>query len=63
MRGLERIFSIARQTVALWMQKIVQALSNLKDTLLPAQPGDALELDELWSFVLKKSRKRWLGRI
>ena len=60
MRGLERIFEIARQTVAPWIQEIVQTLPDLKDTLLPAQPGDVLELDELWSFVLKKSGKRWL---
>jgi len=38
----------------------VRALPDLKDTLVPAQPGDVLEIDELWSFVLKKSRKRWL---
>jgi len=29
-------------------------------TLLPAQADDKLELDEMWSFVLKKSEKRWL---
>ena len=60
MRGLERIFPIARQTVAAWLQETVQALPDLKDTLLPAEPDDVLELDELWSFVLKKDRKRWL---
>lgn len=60
MRGLERIFYVARQTVARWVREIVQALPALKNTLLPAEPDDVLELDELWSFVLKKSRKRWL---
>jgi insertion element IS1 protein InsB len=60
MRGLERIFHVARQTVARWIQEIVPALPDLKDTLLPAEPDDVLELDELWSFVLKKDRKRWL---
>ena len=24
------------------------------------EPGDVLELDELWSFVLKKSQKHWI---
>jgi len=28
--------------------------------LSPAQAEDELELDEVWSFVLKKSEKRWL---
>ncbi|GAB4505244.1 MAG: hypothetical protein Fur0043_22390 [Anaerolineales bacterium] len=60
MRGLERIFNIARQTVARWIREIVRTLPDLKDTLLPAEPNDVLELDELWSFVLKKSEKRWL---
>ena len=60
LRGLERIFGMARQTVLCWLKEIVPALPDLKDTLLPAQPDDVLELDELWSFVLKKRQKRWL---
>ncbi len=60
MRGLERIFHVARQTVARWIRDVVSSLPDLKDTLLPAQPDDVLELDEAWSFVLKKSSKRWL---
>jgi transposase-like protein len=60
MRGLERVFHVARQTVARWIMELVHALPDLKDTLLPAEPDDVLELDELWSFVLKKNQKRWL---
>jgi IS1 family transposase len=60
MRGIERIFNVVRQTVARWIKEIVQALPDLKDSLQPAQPDDVLELDELWSFVLKKDQKRWL---
>ena len=30
------------------------------DALLPAESGDVLELDELWSFVGAKSRQLWL---
>ena len=30
------------------------------DTLLPAENGDVLELDELWSFVQKKTQQLWL---
>ena len=33
---------------------------SLAETLLPAQADDILELDEAWSFVLKKENKRWL---
>lgn len=62
MRGLERIFCVARQTAARWIQEIVQALPDLRDTLLPAELDDVLEVDELWSFVLKKSRKQWLSQ-
>jgi len=28
--------------------------------LSAAEDGDVLELDEVWSFVLKKTEKRWL---
>ncbi len=28
--------------------------------MLVAEPEDVLELDEVWSFVLKKTEKRWL---
>ena len=60
MRGVERIFEIARQTIARWIVELLHNLRDLKDTLLPAKPDDVLELDEMWSFVLKKSQKRWL---
>ena len=36
-------------------------LPDLNTTLvLPAAEEPTLELDELWSFVLKKTRKRWI---
>ena len=40
MRGLERIFLIARQTVARWIIELMGTLSDLKETLLPAKPND-----------------------
>jgi insertion element IS1 protein InsB len=45
-------------------RKKSQALPELSQTLARPDPDDheatALELDELWSFVLKKTRKRWV---
>ena len=41
-------------------QKKSEASPSVKDTLLPAKPEDLLELDEVWSFVLKKVNKYWL---
>ncbi len=32
----------------------------MSETLLPAEGGDVLELDELWSFVGSKANPRWL---
>jgi insertion element IS1 protein InsB len=32
----------------------------VKDVLLTAAPDEVLELDEIWSFVVKKVQKRWL---
>lgn len=60
MRGIERVFHIARQTLARWLRARAATLPDLADTLEPARPDDVLELDELWSFVLKKSAKRWI---
>jgi insertion element IS1 protein InsB len=38
----------------------VEQLPPLETTLADAQLEDVLELDELWSFVLKKTNKRWV---
>ena len=32
----------------------------LQATLLPAEPGDVLELDEVWSYVFKKTNQVWI---
>jgi len=60
MRGVARILGIARQTLARWITEAASRLPDLADTLEEARPDDLLELDELWSFVLKKSNKRWV---
>jgi insertion element IS1 protein InsB len=60
MRGIQRAFGVARQTLARWLREKAASLLDLVDTLMPAQPDDVLELDELWSFVLKKANKRWV---
>ena len=36
------------------------SLPAFEDTLLPSKAGDVLELDELWSFVEKKTQQAWL---
>jgi insertion element IS1 protein InsB len=60
MRGITRIFGIARQTLARWLEEKVAKLPDLTTTLEAAKSDDVLELDELWSFVFKKSNKRWI---
>jgi len=35
-------------------------IGYLETTLLPAQEGDVLELDEVWSFVFKKTNQVWI---
>src|SRR6266700_2023819 len=52
LRGVQRVFGVARQTIAQWMKMHVQKLPEIKDILLAATPYDVLELDEVWSFVL-----------
>jgi IS1 family transposase len=63
LRGLERIFGVARQTIATWIYHYVRQLPPLRATLLPAQPDDILELDEAWSFVRIKVNKQWLWTV
>ena len=41
-------------------QKKWLSLPALHETLLPFEQGDELELDEAWTFVLKRKNKRWL---
>ncbi len=60
LRGIERLFGISRRTVLTWIEQWVDHLPALEMTLAAAQLNDVLELDELWSFVLKKTNKRWI---
>ena len=60
MRGVTRIFGVARSTLARWLREKGAQLPELAETLAEAQPGDVLELDELWSFVYQKENKRWV---
>ena len=58
LRGVARIFALARQTVARWLSPPIQKLPQGEDTLLPAPADDVLELDEVWSCVLNKAGPR-----
>lgn len=60
LRGIERLFGISRRTVASWIERWAAQLPPLEPKLTSAQADDVLELDELWSFVLKKSNQRWV---
>ena len=40
--------------------KKAESLPPLSEILLPAEKGDVLELDELWSFVGSKANPRWV---
>ncbi|HEY9152834.1 MAG TPA: IS1 family transposase [Anaerolineales bacterium] len=63
LRGLERVFEVARQSISRWIIEHVKDLPELKDTVLPAEPGDVLEYDEAWSFVLKKTNQYGLWTV
>ena len=60
LRGIERLFGVSRRTVAHWIAGWADHLPPLADTLAEARWDDVLELDELWSFVLKKDHQRWI---
>jgi IS1 family transposase/transposase-like protein len=59
-RGIERLWGISRHTLATWMESWVEQLPPLEATLVEAQLEDILELDEAWSFVLRKANQRWV---
>ena len=40
--------------------KKISQLPSFEATVLPAQKGDSLEADEMWSFVAKKKNKKWI---
>jgi IS1 family transposase/transposase-like protein len=60
LRGLGRIYGVARQTVMNWIRGHVQGLPSMSESLLPKQPGDVLELAALWAFVYCKANEAWL---
>lgn len=60
LRGIERLFGLSRRTVADWIEDWAEHLPPLEATLAAAQAEDVLELDEVWSFVLKKANQRWV---
>ena len=60
MRGIQRIFGVVPQTLKRWLEDMGTTLTDLVETLLPSKEDDVLELDELWSFVLKKDNQHWI---
>ncbi|MBU0510792.1 MAG: hypothetical protein KJ638_03700 [Chloroflexi bacterium] len=62
MRGIERIFQISRYTLARWLLEWFEKLPALADTLVQWEPGDVLELDELWSDSTEKRLSHRRGR-
>jgi transposase-like protein len=60
LRGIERTFGVARQTVAKWLRQEDEQQPALPP-LETAQAGDVLELDELWSFVGSKKTNAGSG--
>ncbi len=46
MRSVEYLVGVARQTLAAWLKKAAQN-PTVQDTLVPAQPEDKLEVDEV----------------
>ncbi|WP_259083434.1 IS1 family transposase [Salinibacter ruber] len=58
-RAISRIFGISRNTLTRWLKKGRESDSVAKG-LQSAEENDVLELDECWTYVRKRSNKRWL---
>jgi len=63
MRGIERVFGVARQTVSAWLKQQAEKQPNLEATLgdIPSEQN-VLEYDELQHFVQKKAKSGGSGR-
>ena len=59
MRGLTRLYPISRNTLKPMLKKVAEQ-PTVKESLLPAENEEVLELDEIWSFVFVKTAKYWL---
>jgi insertion element IS1 protein InsB len=63
-RGVHRIFGVARNTVSGWIRQKATALPELRDTLVPPDPNNpedtVMELDERWSCVWAKAVQAWI---
>ena len=60
LRGVCRIFNIGRQTLRNWILDHTDNLPDLITTLLSPKHDDVLGLDEMWSFVARKTNKTWI---
>merc|ERR1712135_90270 len=60
LRGLARTFKCSRTTITRWLSDKLKTLPEISDTLQPADNQDILELDEVCSFVQRKSNKAWI---
>ena len=60
MRGIERTFGVARQTLAKWLKEKADSLPK-RPPLKGSEAEDVLELDELWSFVGSKKTNDGFG--
>lgn len=63
LRGIERTFGVSRTSVIEWIKK-AEKLPALSETVMIPDANDpeatTLELDELWSFVLRKANQAWV---
>jgi insertion element IS1 protein InsB len=57
---LEHRLTISRRTISRWLAMWIDQVPPLETSLVPADIGDVLELDELWSFVGNKQQPRWV---
>ena len=60
LRGLSRTFKHSRTTITKWLKSKLKTLPEIRDTLKPSDNQDVLELDEVFSFVTRKSNKAWI---
>jgi IS1 family transposase/transposase-like protein len=65
LRGIQRIFGVSRHVVSKWLKQRAELAENktLEASIADVPSNDTLELDELHSFVQKKSNDQWLWAV
>ncbi len=60
LRGICRVMNVSLTWLLLFFRRITDNIPNDNSIIKPEKSKLSIELDEIWSFVRKKKKKRWI---